>query len=612
MKNIISIKYSNKRIKMINKIKNFLIENKTDLTYILFLLIILLVISIPKLLTQINVGIGNWDTYLYLENGRSFAQMGWGDVPSIAPVVPYVLSLMFRLNGTYFQEAIFYLDVFAYILGSVSFYLLLRFKFDYNISLVGSVIYSTFTLLYSWVAIGGNDIPGVSLTILTIYLILVAHNFNNKYYYLALPIAAFAFLTRYTAGIMIFSIIFYLIIKRINLKEITKFIIGGIIGIICVSPSLYHFYRVLKTPFPFLNQFSGTVSNTKVLDSGYLPNPWYYITHIHQYLSSNVPQGATFDNIVNLKNNIPTIISYILIILMIIGMVLIIYNIYQNVKNKDKITFKTRKNLLLTIIFLFLTIVCIFTVGQVSYIITTVLILGILVIISLLFKKYEIEHLDYDLLMISLFLVYLVFQSILSTKNDRYFITVLPFMAYFITNTISYIYSYINNKELKLNKIKPKTVLTLLIIIFFVSTSLGFASSIPTENHYKDIEESCEWFIQYYPEYRDYSIIYSDNWPAVTWYLNIFCSRAVLDNKTHEGVMNLSAFMLGYDSDRYPGEFYIDTNTPIKYDYPGFTKVKTLGDVTIYENTYLLTHNEQKDLLNTTNYNETINEYFYR
>ena len=57
--------------------------------------------------------------------------------------------------------------------------------------------------------------------------------------------------------------------------------------------------------------------------------------------------------------------------------------------------------------------------------------------------KYKIEYLDYDLLMISLFFIYLVFQSILSTKNDRYFITVLPFMAYFITNTISYIYRYI-------------------------------------------------------------------------------------------------------------------------------------------------------------------------
>ena len=120
------------------------------------------------------------------------------------------------ISGSY----ILFRCICIYILGSISFYLLLRFKFDYNTSLVGSVIYSTFTLLYSWVAIGGNDIPGVSLTILSIYLILVSHKYNHKFYYLTLPIAAFAFLSRYTAGIMIFSILFYLVIEKINLKEI--------------------------------------------------------------------------------------------------------------------------------------------------------------------------------------------------------------------------------------------------------------------------------------------------------------------------------------------------------------------------------------------------------
>ena len=75
--------------------------------------------------------------------------------------------------------------------------------------------------------------------------------------------------------------------------------------------------------------------------------------------------------------------------------------------------------------------------------------------------------------------------------------------------------------------------------------------------------------------------------------------------------MNLSSHVLGYNSTYLPGEFYIDTNTPVKYDYPGLTKIKTIGDVTIYENTYLLTHGEDKYQLNSTDYNETIKEYFY-
>ena len=80
---------------MINTLKNFITDNKKDLSYIALLTIFLLIITIPRLLVQYNVGIGNWDTYLYLENGRNFAKMGWGDVPSISPVLPMILSKMF-------------------------------------------------------------------------------------------------------------------------------------------------------------------------------------------------------------------------------------------------------------------------------------------------------------------------------------------------------------------------------------------------------------------------------------------------------------------------------------------------------------------------------------
>ena len=87
--------------------------------------------------------------------------------------------------------------------------------------------------------------------------------------------------------------------------------------------------------------------------------------------------------------------------------------------------------------------VCIITTNKVSYIVTIALWMIILLVVTELLKDYKIPHLDYDLLMISLFIVYVVFHSILSTKNDRYFITVLPFIAFFITNAIYYFYSFI-------------------------------------------------------------------------------------------------------------------------------------------------------------------------
>ena len=601
---------------MINKFKTFIQDNKKDLSYILALTSILLIISIPKLYLQYSIGIGNWDTYLYLENGRNFAKMGWGDVSSIAPVLPMILSKIFLITGHTFQEAIFNVDVISYIIGVIFLYLILRFKFNENVSLVGSFIYATFTLLFSWVAIGGNDIIGVSGTLATIYLILAAHKYNTKIYYIALPIAAYSFLTRYTAGIMAFAIVFYLIINRINLKEIRDIIIGFILGVISISWFLNQFNKVLGTPFPFLGQFSGTVSNTQVMDSGYLPDTWYYITHIPNYLSSMIPPRSTFNAVVNPMGNIPTILSYLYIILMIIGFVVILYQTYKIIKNSDK-KYLTTENILLLNTVAILSIVCIITLSQVSYITTFILFFIIMGLIWLTLYQYNIDTLDYDLLMISLFVIYIVFQSILSTKNDRYFITVLPFIAYFIANAVNSIYNYVDDKIITKN-VKPTTILTALIIVFLVINSLAFVSSIPQNNHYKDVEDACYWLNETHAPLNNTTIIYSDNWPGATWYLNLYIQRGVPDTNIENSSIEFSKQILASNSSHSPASYYIETNKVTDGNYPGLTAIKRIGDVTIYENNYLLedtdknlTTQEYKDYLNRTlsNYYKIGGEY---
>lgn len=565
------------------KFKRFIKDNKTELSYISLLIISLLIISIPRLFMQYNIGIGNWDTYLYLENGRSFAKMGWGDVASISPVVPYILSLLFRISNTTYPEAIFNLSVFMYILGVISLYLIFRFKFDYKTSFVGSLIYATFTLLYSWVAIGGNDITGVSLTLLTIYFIILAHTKNNKYYYIAMPIAAYAFLSRYTAGVMLFAIFFYLIISKVSKKEFKKFIVGSIIGVLTISPFLLHFYRVLGTPFPFLGQFSGTVTNTKVLDAGYLPDTMYYINHLPNYINSYVPINANFENIVNPMGNIPCIVSYIFIALFILGILFVFYSMYKHIQSSNR-TFLTKNNRINIIITIILAILALASINNVSYIITTILILAVLFMIKYVMEDYEIKYLNYDLLMLSLFLIYLIFQSILSTKNDRYFITALPFIAYFITNALYYIYNYIDAK-INIKQVKISLIISSIIVVFLVVNSLYYTSTIPEENHFRDVEDSCKWFMNT-QDYNNSTIIYSDNWPAVSWYLNIYCRRGVPDISEDNSTWTYPMNLLKKSNKHEPASYYIDTNNEYKKDFIGFSKIKRIGDVEIYQNTY--------------------------
>ena len=591
---------------MINQIKKFIDNNRLDIYYIFILIALLLVISVPKLLVQYKIGIANWDTYLYLENGRLYAKMGWGDVPSISPVLPLILAKIFLFSGHTYPEAIFNVDVFFYILGCVGLYLLFRYKFSHNTSLLATIIYATFTLLYSWVAIGGNDVIGVTGTILTVYLILISNKYSNKFYLIAMPIAAYAFLSRYTAGVMIFSILFFLIINKVKIREILHIIVGGILGVISISWFLFEFDKALHTPFPFLGQFTGTVQNTPVLDSGYVPDNMYFIRNIPQYLSSHVTTN-NFDSLVNPSLNDATLFSYVLIILMIIGFAAVIYKICKGIYDNRK-DFTGRGNILLLILLMIVAILCILSIGS-SYIITIFLFLVALGGLYYIIEEYNIEKLDYEFLMISLFVVYLVFQSILTTKNDRYFITVLPFMAYFITCGLSAIYDVIDerigNIKIKKTDVKISSLISACVIVLLVINSLAFCYSIPENNHYEYIEEACDWLVGYDDTIGNQTIIISDNWPAVTWYLNIYGQRGVLNIKNYSHYWLFSREILSQNETHHAATYYIDTNNVVKVDYPGLTKIYENDDVTIYENDYIL--NNKNATVESDEYRSYIN-----
>ena len=195
-------------------------------------------------------------------------------------------------------------------------------------------------------------------------------------------------------------------------------------------------------------------------------------------------------------------------------------------------------------------------------------------------------------------------------KNDRYFITVLPFIAFFITNAIYYFYSFIRSRSTKFDFTK---VLSAILILLFVSSALGFCANMPEENRFIEIRDACMWLQDYHPDYNSTTITYSDSWPVVTWYLNVPSQRLVLTDGGDEQIFNYSAKMLFRNETELPASFFIDTHHDVKHDFPGFTKIKTFDRVTIYENNYLLEHDGNESLLNTTSYefyaNKTINYY---
>ena len=110
----------------------------------------------------------------------------------------------------------------------------------------GAIIYAGFSINLMWVANGTIDVPSVSLTILSIYFFVLGVEKNQKYFYLAFPLAVLGFFAKYTAGLAIPLMILYLISKpniSYNIKKYSKNgIIGILAGVIMAIPFLAHFY----------------------------------------------------------------------------------------------------------------------------------------------------------------------------------------------------------------------------------------------------------------------------------------------------------------------------------------------------------------------------------
>ena len=207
-------------------------RSKVICSFILLAFVIILTIYLVRL--QIKVGVVYWDVYLYLNNALMFAGMGEGYKIFLPPLIPFLTSIFFRLFQA--NDAFLYaINGIIFALGIVGMYLLLKLRFSPFKSLGGAVIFSSMTIILSWAVSGTLDVPAVCFSIWFLYLIVYGLEKDSKALYLAFPVAALAFLTRYTAGLMLLPVLFIFIThylekgieKSTNKKAVTGYGAGS-------------------------------------------------------------------------------------------------------------------------------------------------------------------------------------------------------------------------------------------------------------------------------------------------------------------------------------------------------------------------------------------------
>lgn len=533
---------------------------------------------------QMRIGVPYWDVYNYLNNAIIFAGMGGENINTInylSPLVPFLTSLVFRM-GYVSINAIFIISAIFFILGVLGLYFILKERFNPIQSLSGTLIFISFPVVLSWAVSGCTDIPGISLSISSILFLVIGLKKDSRFLYLILPTMVMAFMVRYISGLIILPMSLYILMNYDDIKQLKnlkKILAGIVLELGVLIAGLAYFFTRLKTGDSVFSLFISIASSsfTGVNDVAHNTNVLYYILNLLNYISIG-PFWGTYQQIMNPSQGLPSLLSYFLVSIVILG--LIIY--FQKIFLKKGIF---KDNCILNVVNLLkISLVAALLMILVASFIYQLFVLGEIGLFALLFVLYWFlvrkksgsvkENLKMDVMFLSWFGAYLIFQSILPLKVDRYFITMAPALAYFIVLGLSESIPLIESK-IKLINVKSGLIYVFIALIFLSCSTATFFGHSPKKTFTIDIEHSCQWINSSDLVYKD-KVICSDYPNAVNWYLKkeIKGGYPRLYNDNDD---KFEDYLKKIDAD-----YYIETTRKAHPKIKGYRIIKTFGVVAVY------------------------------
>lgn len=449
------------------------------------------------------IGVNYWDIFVYLQNAMLFSNINIGSQLALPPVLSLLVAIPFRM-GFISELSLFCVSGLLFIALLVGIYLLFIRRYTPFISFMGSMFFGMLSVVVTWAVSGSCDLPALSFAIWAILFTIYALDYDFKYFYVAFICFICAFFTRYTEGFILFVILRYFVMnidkfkKQATKKKVIKLVAFMLLcgGVIAAA------YLINQGRIPFISQFIEVSKSSQVssVNIGYDPNPLYYIQNMPQLLTS-MYVSSTYDATLTCVSNMPTILSYVIMALAAVGVVSVFYPLF-----KDRCEFSRSDKIIIAICTL-LAIVCIISYTHVSYIISEVLFLAVVI---LLCKKFRSKFNDMDISMFILMGVFIIMHSYHPVKVDRYIMAVFIPVVYFMIKTIVEIP--------KLNiKNATKIIAVLLIILTLINTSYITSLAHPNE-HTTDEKDAANWLQNYDENYTQHNIS-SDRGVAFSWYL---------------------------------------------------------------------------------------------
>ncbi|MFM5882074.1 glycosyltransferase family 39 protein [Methanobrevibacter gottschalkii] len=514
--------------------------NKKDKIYLIAILIFSAILVGYYINFNNAIGISCSDVYVYLLNALYYTGTNVHSIDNIflSPVVCFLTSLFFRA-GFVDKLAIYIVTGFFAIIGNIGFYLLLKKFFNEELSLTGTILYSSFSLYLIWLANGTLDIPATGVIIWIALFTMIAVRENPKYYQYLIPLMVIGLYTRYTVILTLPAFfLFYVLENGFKIKpEDWKYIKRGIIIATIIAITVFlRVYGMGNGQFEAGSQIANGVKGTngELTDPAYNPDISYYLTNFPNFISNS---HTIFES--NPVLEYPTPLSFAVFSLLFIGIGFWLYDNKLKAEKRDVIP------------------VILILIGIISFTRVTSVATTLLILIAFYLIGKNSEHKN-ELFMLIWILANAIFFSYHIIKVNRYILPIVPPFIFFILLAINTIPEHININ---------KNVIPIVLIALFAIQAFAFTATVEPTNKYLATEEISNYIIDSNPDYENMTIgVY--NIRPYSWWIG---PNTIILHADVPGEIDQS------NVSYYISQSRID-------NLKNFTEVKNSGGLHLYEN----------------------------
>lgn len=513
--------------------------DKNDKKYIIAILVGTILFTVYLIWFNNTVGSVNSDVFAILNNALYYAgNLDPTNNIYLSPTISLLTAIFFKL-GFVDKVPILIVTGIFYILGSIGLYFLFRSRFNKPLSLLGVILWCTFAINIDYVADGTLNIPEIALLIWSFLFLHLAVEKNPKYFVLSFPIFILAFFTRYPCILFLVVICLYLTFKYDLIGYIRllftnrqgfvekfknlisspdfKYMIYGLVVSIVLAVIFLAIIMSAGANLYFLQQTSNAASgNTgNTADSHYNGSQLFYAKQsLHLFYTNGEVDGRP-----KLLSN-PSTLSIFWLLIVALGLFLYVYRLCrENAKKFFTRVHEHKTQLLLIAGIVIVSILLVIGLFKISPVLSISLYIVDILLCYALLDDY-ITDINFKFIMLSWFIVFMIFYSFISIKVVRYMIVLTPIFAYFMISGVKIILSYIQKGLKKIGHFKPQ-VCTIIIVILAVScifSTFMLFNSFDVHEIPDNSKLTSNWLKCYDPNY-DTKVIVSYTTRFHTWYL---------------------------------------------------------------------------------------------